>query len=518
MSDHSKLGASGSHRWINCPGCVGMIELAPDDKSSTYADGGTAAHEILKRCLEKGVDADLFLDTVIQVEDMGEPVEVDEEMVEAIQVVLDYVAKRLAEGWELLGVEVRFDLSPLNPPGPMYGRADIVLRRPAVAATKTHDNAGHPHITLPKPMKLEVIDLKYGVGVIVEVERNSQLMYYALGAVLATNEIPGEITSTVVQPRAIHVDGIVRSWTFDYSALKEFKTALFHAAERTQDEGAPLVVGSWCRFCPAQAICPEQLRTAEETARTEFGALVPIEDGESTIYDQLPVPGALEAEHLTEIMEKAPVIEAWFKAIRTYVRDRTEEGEDLGYKLIPKRGRRLFVDMAQAEENMINDLGDAAWADRKLKSVTQAEKAYKAAGIKFPIDAWHMVSSGTNLVPNDDPRPAVPALPKPEEEFSVEGECEKGLAPVGMTPEEVVGLRTQTVQDAEHLAAQEEFEEVDVDADRRDPVEQLKTWQVETPDGNLFYVTGDTVTEAKEEARRYLEVDRLPNHTEIVPL
>lgn len=492
MSDHSKLGASGSHRWINCPGSVGLIDVAPDGKSSVYADGGTAAHEILKRCLEKSVDADLFLDTVIQVDDMAEPVMVDEEMVEAVQVVLDYVAKRLAEGWKLHGVEVRFDLSPLNPPGPMYGRADVVLIFEAVPATKFHDNAGHPRLTMPKPMKLEVIDLKYGVGVIVEVERNSQCMYYGLGAVVELNEVPGELTSTVIQPRAIHSDGIVRSWTYPYSELKAFKQELFAAAERTQDDDAPLAVGSWCRFCPAQAICPEQLSLAQATAQKEFGELVVVDEDAPA---QLPTPSALDAEQLVDVMEKAPIVEAWLKAVRNHVRELTEAGEDTGYKLVPKRGRRLFVDMAQAEANMVNDLGDEAYAPRKLRSVTQAEKAYKAAGVKFPADAWHMVSSGTNLVPNSDPRPAVPALPSAAEEFEVEPisefvqEIQEELPPVIEPEQEVVS----------------------------DPEVEVTTWQVEVPNGDLFFVTGESVTEAKEEARIYLGVDRLPNHTQVTP-
>jgi hypothetical protein len=461
--------------------------VAPEARSSVYADGGTAAHEILKRCLEKGVDADLFLDTVIQVEDMAEPVQVDEEMVEAVQVVLDYVQKELDAGWELHGVEVRFDLSPLNPPGPMYGRADVVLKWPGQPARKFMNTAGQGQVSMPKPMKLKVIDLKYGVGVVVEVKRNSQLMYYALGAVVELNEIPAELTSVVVQPRAIHTDGIVREWSYPYEYLKEFKGALFTAAERTQDDDAPLAVGSWCRFCPAQAICPEQLRTAEETAQAEFAALVPIEDGEST---QLPAPGALDAEHLTEVMEKAPIIEAWFKAVRNYVRERTEEGEDLGFKLVPKRGRRVWVDADRAEQEAVVALGDDAYAPRKLRSVTQMEKALKATGGKLPPEMWHMVSSGTNLVPNADPRPAVPALPAAAEEFEVEPLSEF----------------VQEIQEELPPPVQPEPEEVEV-----------TTWQVEVPDGDLFFVTGETVTEAKEEARVYLGVDRLPNHTQITP-
>lgn len=119
MSDHSSLGASGSRRWMNCAGSINLSKDAPPDRGSVYADAGTAAHSIMERCLLNVVRPELFLNTIIQVEDMDTPISVDEEMCEAVSVVLDYVAARQSEaGAELVGVEVKFDLSPSTRPAP----------------------------------------------------------------------------------------------------------------------------------------------------------------------------------------------------------------------------------------------------------------------------------------------------------------------------------------------------------------------------------------------------------------
>ena len=47
---HAKLSASGSSRWINCPGSIKAEESFPD-KTSVFADEGSAAHELAEQSL-----------------------------------------------------------------------------------------------------------------------------------------------------------------------------------------------------------------------------------------------------------------------------------------------------------------------------------------------------------------------------------------------------------------------------------------------------------------------------------
>lgn len=386
---------------------------------------------------------------------------------------------------------------------------------------------------MPKPGLLEVVDFKYGQGTLVEVKGNSQLMYYALGAVVASNQIPARIRITVIQPRAPHPDGIIRSWVFEYAELKAFKNILFASAAASMEDDAPLTPGDWCKFCPALAICPAQHQRAQDVARTEFSAMVPLSDdvllevGEE--QPALPAPEALTLGDLQEVMAAAPVYDAWIAAVRSHVRDLTEAGEETGYKLVPKRGRRLWKDEDVAERALVSALGEDAYAPRKLLSVTQAEKAARAATAMLPPDMWEMVSSGTNLVPLSDPREALPPPVKAADDFAVydvsdpiQGnhgvlevvdEASGGAAAlVAMTLEEVEGL----AKNFEVPANLEPGEIVYESPEEEAPEIIVNTWMVEAGD-KMFFVVADSEVEAREVARAELGVSRLPNHTQLTP-
>jgi hypothetical protein len=47
---HAKLSASGSHRWMACPGSIKAEDGYPET-SSVFAEEGTRAHELADRCL-----------------------------------------------------------------------------------------------------------------------------------------------------------------------------------------------------------------------------------------------------------------------------------------------------------------------------------------------------------------------------------------------------------------------------------------------------------------------------------
>ena len=247
---HATLGASSSHRWKECPGSVRLSE-GIEDKSSPYAREGTAAHELAAECLTRGGQAaDRIGDIITVTEKEGDErveyeIEVTEEMATAVQTYVDAVREKAAMG-NVVRIETRFDLTPLNPPAPMFGTADAVIYR--------RDDK-----------HLFVDDYKHGQGVTVQAENNPQLMYYALGAVVDLQAKPEKITVTVHQPRS-RADETVRAWTFGWDDLIAFKKDLFEAAEKTQQEDAPLNPGDHCRFCPLADSCPESTVTAPAAA------------------------------------------------------------------------------------------------------------------------------------------------------------------------------------------------------------------------------------------------------------
>jgi hypothetical protein len=177
MTEHALLSASGAHRWMACPGSIRLSEGVPE-RTSAYAEEGTAAHEIAARCLRAGRRDALGIAP-------------DAEMAAAIDIYLDAVWAAVEPGDQLL-VEHRVDLRPLDPPVPMYGTADAIVIK-------------------PRRRQLHVIDLKFGVGVPIEAAGNPQGRYYALGALLAFPEHAVDtVEITIVQPRFPHPAGPVR--------------------------------------------------------------------------------------------------------------------------------------------------------------------------------------------------------------------------------------------------------------------------------------------------------------------
>jgi hypothetical protein len=375
---HAELGASSASRWMNCPGSVTLQKEAPKGEASIHAREGTAAHALAELALQKAVPAATFIGTTV------EGFEVDQEMADYVQI---YVAHCIS-GMQLseqYWIEKRFNLAPINPPAPMFGTGDF--------------------ISLDGFRTLNIVDLKYGRGVIVEVKDNPQLMYYALGGMLAVEAEIGyghidEIVLTIVQPRVDHPDGIIRSFGLDYEEVLAFAVELLERAHAALQPDAPRVPGPWCRWCRAAAICPEKAQESLALATMEFGVVE---------QDGPPAPETLSPDELSWVMERLPLLEEWASQVRQYATHLLEKGGSLdGFKLVQKRGYRRWVDEGALHgwADMVG-LEDEHLFEKKLRSVAQLEKVLKRFGESIPKELITKTSSGVTLVPADDKRPAV---------------------------------------------------------------------------------------------------------------
>lgn len=387
---HAVLGASSSKRWINCPGSVRLSAPFPDT-TSKYATEGTLAHGLLELALEeKGVPGHYVGRTI---ETDGISGEVTDEMAVAVEVAYDTVnALMLDYGPDAeMTLEERFDLSPLNPPEPMFGTGDVVIRA-----------GDHLHL----------VDYKHGQGIVVEVEENTQLMYYALGAAVASGKIPATIDVTIVQPRAPHPDGPVRTYSFDRETLIDFKHMLFAAAEATQAEDAPLAAGDWCRFCKAAPVCPAKKAQAEEVAMVVFGADLVEDFGEPADGVVPPNPETLTDEEIGQVLEQGGDVMQWIRDVEAYALGRMEDGHTIpGFKLVRGRSLRKWTD-PDAASKYLGRKGVSADQryTKKLVSPNAAEKALKALGcdITFLEKFWEKPEGAVKIAPEADKRPAIP--------------------------------------------------------------------------------------------------------------
>lgn len=377
---HSKIGASGMHRWAECPGSVNLAEKI-GNITSAYAAEGTLAHAILELRLLNKPTPGFVVGSTHKVE--GHDIEVTEEMLEAVEVAVDYInTKRTPQRWREW-VEYGFDLSELHPG--LYGTADFV---------------GYQEYH----RELYVYDYKHGSGIPVKVEGNPQLMYYALGALLTTKVPAKKVVLGVIQPRCDHEEGVVREWEISTLELLDFSGELVEKAKATEAPDAPLNPGAWCRFCPAAGTCPALFERAQLTAKAEFSPALS--------YD--PV-------QLSTTLAKLHEVEAWVKAVREFAYGEAQHGRcPPGWKLVAKRAVRQWHDDAKVVKKLLSHQGvceDDIYT-QKLLSPAQAEKLFGGKK-KLPADIAEeivAISSGDVLAPEDDPRP--PIVKSAEIEFA----------------------------------------------------------------------------------------------------
>ena len=391
---HAVLGASGAKRWMTCPGSVRLsAEIEYKDTSSEYAREGTAAHAVAEKALLNNMDPEFYVGQKF------EGVKVDRDMAAAVRVYVEkvrMVARSCGTHGLQIGedhVETQFDLSALSPPGDMFGTVDF---------WEFDDKTDH----------LWIVDYKHGRGVAVEAEENPQLMYYALGAVVATRHKPKKITIVIVQPRCAHPDGIVRDYTFDYTRLQAFTKELMDAAHATTAPDAPLVMDAdACRWCPAKAHCPLQHENAVVLAQEEFSVMEP---------GTLPVPESLTEEELETVLDKADMVLDWLNAVKKHAKDKLQHSAPVeGWKLVWKSAHRKWIDEDEVLEMLQNiegiDLDDFV----AVVSPAQVEKRLRRYGEDLPEGLTHKKPSGYNMVRADDPRDGV--VPNEGTEFPTTG-------------------------------------------------------------------------------------------------
>lgn len=415
MTQHATLSASGAHGWMRCYGKL-ALEKGYGEKSSTFADEGTAAHELASWCLESGQDASAYAGRIITVEKTGREFEVDEDMVENVQRYVDIVR---GLGGDLM-VEQRVDFSNWIGVPDSFGTSDaiVVLDR-----------------------ELVVCDLKYGRGVQVDAEENEQLQLYALGS-YSLASLAYDIDTVrmmIVQPRLNHVS----EWAVSVDHLKDFAAraaiAARHAIHQYDGKAEPkLSPGEkQCRFCKAKATCPALAAEVRETV--SFGVAT-ADDFSDLNVDPNDISGAIDAavvqagadgqqeDVLAAAMSKVDLVEQWCKAVRAEVESRLVEGKPVeGYKLVQgRRGARAWVSKDEAEVVLSSlRLKKEQMYDMTVISPTTAEKLFKAGDIgprQWPkVQALITQAEGKpSVAPADDKRPAI-SVAVSSEDFSVVG-------------------------------------------------------------------------------------------------
>jgi len=387
---HSRFGASGADRWIECPGSVKAQEGMPNE-TTIYAAEGTAGHEVAAMCFVDGHDADTFVGRSIAVRDYPERIEITEEIADAVQVFVDVVRDDKDKRGGKLVVERRFHLDFLD--AECFGTTDV-------------GRLGMDNIAV-------IYDLKLGKGKAVEIgtpdNPNRQLCYYALGFI---NSLPKtlqglieEVELVLVQPRRGHKDGPVRRVRVKPEKLLDYCQDIVDAIKLARSDNPPFAAGDHCGFCRAAGKCPTLRKLALQTAQSDF------DDDAPGVGHNGPPPDPMEMTpaQLARILDQADILDTWLRAVRGHAETLANGGTNIpGWKLVAKRATRRWLaeDEKITASALLLDFGldESSILVQKLKSPAQIEKLLPKAERGPLAHLYDKSSSGNKLARISDPR------------------------------------------------------------------------------------------------------------------
>lgn len=226
---------SASNRWSKCPGSVRAESGRPEDQTDAAKEGNAAhwlAEQVLKSYVETG---EIFNPRSVSGTICG--AEITEEMIEAVDL---YVADILKVCNKIGGLQK------------LKIEQTVAIRRIHDDLTGTPDAWLFDHTT----SVLYVWDLKFGRR-LVRAEWNTQLLCYATGIIdeLGVNDEHVAVDARIVQPRAYHVAGPIRSWRFNAANLRPEINQLHDAAHVAMKGSDRLVTGDHCHYCLARNDC-----------------------------------------------------------------------------------------------------------------------------------------------------------------------------------------------------------------------------------------------------------------------
>lgn len=360
---HAVLSASSSYRWLNCPPSALECAKLPDT-SSEFARQGTDAHTLCE-----------FKVKMVLGQKLEDPTKsltyFDEEMSECTDEYAQFVMERLAAAKAvckdpLIMIEQRLDFSKWVPGG--FGTGDCLI-----VADDT----------------LTVIDYKHGLGVLVDAEKNPQMMCYALGALNLFDDIYDikQITMTIFQPRRENIS----TYTLSKEELLNWAdTVLKPTAELAARGDGEYKAGDHCRFCKIKATCRKRAEYNLELAKYDFA-----------------MPSTLQDEEIEAVLDKADKLVSWAGDVKDYALQQALSGKTwTGWKLVEGRSNRRYVN-EEAVAAAVENAGFDPY-EKKLLGITAMTKQLGKKRFEELLSNLVEKPQGKPvLVPESDKRPAM---------------------------------------------------------------------------------------------------------------
>lgn len=373
---HAVLSASSSKMWMSCPPSA-QLNAAANDIPSEYAKQGTAAHlwaetkvkRILGQNLKNPTDGAEYYDA---------------EMAECTDSYAQYVSEQIEKAKQrcsdpIVLVEQRVDFSKWVSGG--FGTADLVIVSDDV---------------------LSIIDMKYGAGIPVDAENNSQMMCYALGALELFDGIYdiGKISMTIFQPRRENIS----VYEISKAELLEWAdTKLAPAAELASKGEGEFHAGEHCRFCKVKATCRKRAEYNLELARYDF-----------------KMPDVLEDAEIEMILSKVDDLVSWASDIKEYALLQAVNGKQWNdWKVVEGRSNRKYTDEVLVADTVENAGFDPY--EHKILGITAMTKLLGKNKFEDLLGGFIEKPKGKpTLVPMSDKRPALSKAADAADDFKEE--------------------------------------------------------------------------------------------------
>ena len=373
---HAVLSASSSKMWMSCPPSA-QLNAAANDTPSEYARQGTVAH--------------LWAETKVKRilgQDLNDPTDgaeyYDAEMAECTDSYAQYVSEQIEQAKQrcsdpIVLVEQRVDFSKWVPDA--YGTADLVIVSDDV---------------------LSITDLKYGVGVPVNAENNSQMMCYALGALELFDGIYDicKISMTIFQPRRENIS----VYEISKAELLEWAdTKLAPAAELASKGEGEFNAGEHCRFCKVKATCRKRAEYNLELAQYDF-----------------KMPDVLEDAEIEMILSKVDDLVSWASDIKEYALVQAVNGKQWNdWKVVEGRSNRKYTDEVLVADTVKNAGFDPY--EHKILGITAMTKLLGKNKFEDLLGGFIEKPKGKpTLAPMSDKRPALSKAADAADDFKEE--------------------------------------------------------------------------------------------------
>lgn len=307
MSSHALLSASGADRWMNCPPSA-RLEESIDEESSEYAKEGSFAHTLSELKLSNYLGSIKKAEYNKSLKELKKNQFYNKELEDYVDSYVNFAIEKINEAKAItkdaqILLEMRLDYSEWVKEG--FGTGDLVLVTDDV---------------------LETVDLKFGKGIKVDAQDNSQMKLYALGAISQFGLLYDikTVKMTIYQPRLDHVS------TEELNAddlLHWGENIVKPIADLAFEGKGEFKAGDHCRFCRIRATCRKRSELADKLACLDFKP-----------------PATLTDDEIVEVLSNIDDLISWAKDVEAYAfKEAAKNGKEWpGFKLVEGRSSRRY--------------------------------------------------------------------------------------------------------------------------------------------------------------------------------